>query len=212
MRCDLYGARVYFYPMQGKYGPNNIRRIRKAQGVTLEDIVALLDDGTTAATLSKLELGQIALTINRLRDLARALRVPIGELLSDEDNVGPAVPVIGAIAAGNWAEAMEHPDSFLPVPPGIAGPARFALQVSGDSMDRIVPDGGFVVIDGTDRDLIDRKMYAVRNGDNETTLKRFRLDPPRLEPESSNPVHKPLIVGSEPFTVIGRAVYVGAAL
>jgi len=44
------------------------------------------------------------------------------------------------------------------------------------------------------------------NGEGETTLKRFRADPLRLEPCSSDPQYQPIALGKEPFTVIGRAI------
>ena len=56
-----------------------------------------------------------------------------------------------------------------------------------------------------DFELRDGKFYAVMK-DGETTFKRFRANPARLEPCSSNPAHGAIAIGREPFTVIGRVV------
>lgn len=78
-------------------------------------------------------------------------------------------------------------------------------------MDEVATEDDYVVFDPDQNALEDRKIYAVRC-DDEATFKRYRSDPPRLEPMSSNPAHRPIMVGAEPFTVIARAIYVGRAL
>jgi repressor LexA len=79
-------------------------------------------------------------------------------------------------------------------------------------MNLLADEDSYIVIDPDQNMLERRRIYAVRNQDGEATFKRFRADPPRLEPMSSNPEHKPIPVGAEPFTVIGRVTYVGREL
>jgi SOS-response transcriptional repressor LexA len=79
-------------------------------------------------------------------------------------------------------------------------------------MDTICHAGGFIVVDPDQRDLIDKKYYVVTNGDHEATFKQFCADPLSLVPCSTNPLHQPIPLGSEPFRVIGRVVYVGQEL
>ena len=74
-------------------------------------------------------------------------------------------------------------------------------------MNLLIEPDGYVVVDPDMRDLIDGKVYAVMNGSAETTVKRYRENPPRLVPCSSNPEHKDIAIGREPFTVIGRVVF-----
>ena len=116
------------------------------------------------------------------------------------------VPVIGMIAAGNWREAVQAPDGHIPVLDAKA--QVFALRVSGDSIDRVAPDGSYVAIDPTDPTLQDGSIYAVQNGEGETTLKRFRRGPDRLEPDSTNALYQPILLGREAITIIGRATQV----
>lgn len=79
-------------------------------------------------------------------------------------------------------------------------------------MNQVVGADATIIVDPDDFELRDGKFYAVMNGDGETTFKRFRADPPRLEPCSTNPDHKPIILGREPFTVVGRIVWQGSAM
>lgn len=114
------------------------------------------------------------------------------------------IPVIGLIAAGAWADAVQEPLGYTWTPFG--GPNAFALRVDGDSMDHIVMPGANVIIDPDDRALRDGKAYAVMNSLGEATFKTFRNDPARFEPASRNPKHTTIRVGEDGFTVIGRAI------
>ncbi|AHE57411.1 hypothetical protein NX02_29215 [Sphingomonas sanxanigenens DSM 19645 = NX02] len=172
----------------------------------MEQLASMIEPTTHFTTIAKLERSQRAISVEWLVKLSKALGVSIGDLLEEPGR--PAVrmvPVVGKIAAGNWREAVAHTDEMMPVP-GV-GEACFALRPEGDSMNEIFADDAYVVIDPTQPDLLDGKIFAVMNGAGETTLKQYRADPPRLVPRSTNPEHQPIMFGREPFTVIGRVVF-----
>ena len=79
-------------------------------------------------------------------------------------------------------------------------------------MNLVCREGGFVVVDPDQTDLIDRKYYVVATGDHATLFKQFRAEPMELVPCSTDRSHSPIRIGSLPFTVIGRVVYVGSEL
>jgi len=167
--------------------------------------------GTTKATISKIERSVNPPKLEWVEKLAIAFEVNVTDLMFSErpiyGRVRPVlVPVIGMISAGNWREAVNNPEGFVPML--LPNPHMFALRVDGDSLDKIAPDGSFVAIDPTDPTFSDGSIYAVQNAEGETTLKRFRRGPDRLEPVSSNAVHKPIMLGKEAITVIGRATQV----
>jgi len=196
-----------------RYAPNRIKELRKSAGLTLEELGARMDSELTASTIAKLESGRLALSLDYINDITRALGVP-PEQIFEQYVVNPVrlIPVAGQISAGNWREAIEMSDETLAVPGHLKGERLFALRPSGDSMDLIVRDGGFIVVDPDDRELVDRKYYALANAEGETNFKQFRADPMRLCPCSTNPEHKDMTLGAEPFVVIGRVVYVGQEL
>lgn len=168
----------------------------------------------TASTIAKLEGRKMALSADYLLDLAGVLQVSPSDILLK--GAGARVlPVVGKIAAGNWREAVEMSEESIPVPDHVMGANLFVLRPEGDSMNRIVPegaDGGFVVVDPDQRDLVDRKYYVVMNEHGECTFKQFSQNPLALLPCSTNPEHQPITIGTAPFTVIGRVVYVGQEL
>lgn len=117
------------------------------------------------------------------------------------------IPIIGLVNAGSWREEIDNrgvrmmdcPDPRLPK-------HVFAVQVEGDSMDKVAAPGTNIVVDPKDRDLRHGKYYVVRNGDGEITFKQFFSEPARLEPASTNPEHKPIMLGSDFVEIIGRVV------
>ncbi len=122
------------------------------------------------------------------------------------------VPLIGITSAGRWREAVQMPLGSLPVPPGRASPDAFALEIMGDSMDVLIPDGGHVVVDPRDKELRDGKCYLIQNDDAEATVKRYRRNPARFEPVSRNPDHKGWLASECDFVVLGRIVLAVQAL
>lgn len=132
--------------------------------------------------------------------------------LMDRDRVR-MLPVIGDVAAGHWREAIRSTSDVMPAPDPNLPTNAFALDVTGDSMDQFVAEGGRVIVDPDDKALFPRRFYVVLNGDGETTFKRFLADPARLEPCSTNPVHQPIIIGQgDSFTIVGRVIWQASRL
>lgn len=108
------------------------------------------------------------------------------------------VPLLDKVAAGK----LRAPNSQ--VPPGslalefndLGRGDFFALEVEGDSMDRISPEGSRIVVNQGERTLVSGKPYvfSIRGA---ATFKIWRPDPPRLAPYSTNPSHEPIFVKSK---------------
>ena len=130
----------------------------------------------------------------------------------DEESSVVQVPIIGLTNAGNWREAIEMPLGYTPELRGVVGRRAFAVEVRGDSMDLLIEDGGYVVIDPDRTTLYDGSIYLIANSDEETTLKRYHSNPARFCPMSSNPEHLDMMVGEMVFRVIGKAVTKGMIL
>lgn len=195
---------------------NRIREIRKQRGLSLEALAAKVGEVAGKSihftTIAKFERSQRQLSGEMLANIAQALDVSPEKLVSEVPTQIPVrmVPIIGQIAAGAWREAIHDPMGYLPAP--VRGPQTFGLRPQGDSMDLIVSEGATIIVDPDDTILLDGKLYAIMNGDGETTFKRFRQSPPRFEPVSSNPEHEDIPIGQSPFTVIGRVVWQGSSL
>src|SRR3546814_5049052 len=101
---------------------------------------------------------------------------------------------------------------WMPCPDPSFPKGVFALFIDGDSIDKIAPDGATIIVDPSDKLLVDRALYLMMNGTGGATVKLFFSDPARLEPCSNNPEHQTIYPGEEPFFVIGRVIWEGRKL
>jgi SOS-response transcriptional repressor LexA len=119
------------------------------------------------------------------------------------------VPIIGLSSAGAWREAIGVPIGTMSIPAAIGSKDAFAIEVKGDSMDLLIEDGGYVLVDPAQTQLYDGKVYLIQNDEFETTVKRYRSNPARFCPMSSNPEHQEFPVGQGQFHVVGRVIWKG---
>lgn len=116
------------------------------------------------------------------------------------------IPLIGMAGAGAWVEAIEDTRETLdlPMPQYSDIDGVFAVEVAGDSMDIVLPEGSYAIIDPQQTDLFDRQLFLLRNAEGEATIKQYRGDPARFEPLSTNSAYVPFSIGATDFKVIGR--------
>lgn len=95
----------------------------------------------------------------------------------------------------------EYPDAFL-------------LKVEGESMNRILPNGSYALVDPCNDVDRDNKPYAVCVNGYNATIKRVRklANGFELAPDSTDPTYKSKVYdygepGTETITIIGRVVY-----
>lgn len=145
-----------------------------------------------------------------LEQLARALEVSPDYILTGrEDAFGTKerrkVPILTWVSAGRMAREEGQQDIIGDTDAADLDPRGqwIALRVEGDSMDRISPPGSLIFVNLADRRLVTNACYIITNGDGEATYKRFRANPARFEPVSTNPAHEPIFPDGDPV-VLGR--------
>lgn len=158
--------------------------------------------------------GVIAKTIAVAPSAVSALYAGIRQLKYDEAvkllrlvpaaQSGLHLPVIGLAGAGQWLEAVEHAREHIWAPRQIMGDAKFAVEVVGQSMNLLLPEGSLAIVDPDETEVLVGKIYLLRNAEGEATIKRFRQDPARFEPVSDDPTFEPFLIGQFDFRVIGR--------
>lgn len=184
-----------------------VRDTMKVRGVTQTDMAKVMGLPSQSAFSNILKGGRRVTA----QEAATAYRF-LG-LVGAGDAPGlQRVPIIGYSSAGAWREAVEVAQGSYPIPTGVAGPRSFAVQVSGDSMDQVIPDGSFVVIDPDQKELTSGKCYLLQNGEHEVTIKCYSRAPARFMPQSNNPEHAEFLVSEHDFAVLGRVVWRGAPM
>lgn len=125
------------------------------------------------------------------------------------------VPLLGSIAAGTPMEMVETDESH-PVPAKVMEkyPDAKLLKVKGNSMNRILPDGCYALVDPCEEVERDNQPYAVCVNGHDATIKRVhKLENGfELVPDSTDPTFKSQLFDygepdTETITVIGRVVY-----
>lgn len=198
-----------------------IAEARIAKGWSQQQLAEKI--GTTQQTIQRYESGARDLKSSVIIKLSAALGVTISYLLglkdADEEVVRVDqfvdVPLYGSIAAGTPIEMMEVEDTF-PVPAKMhdAHPEAFLLKVEGESMNRILPNGCYALVDPCETVEENGAPYAVCVNGYDATIKRVRKlnNGFELVPDSTDPTYPVQTYnynepGTETITVIGRVVY-----
>ena len=152
-----------------------------------------------------------------LEGIARGLDWSLEELLElpgASANVSRAAtpivdaPLISWVQAGALTEtsdpyALGDAEDYIPVTHGRR--TLIALRVIGASMNRVAPEGSLIVVDYADKSLVSGQYYVVKY-DGQATFKRYRGNPDRLEPDSTEAFDTVFIRGE--VEVVGRVIQV----
>lgn len=91
-----------------------IREIRKAKGLTLEQVAAACAPPTTAQTIGRLEMGTRTVSVGWLNRIAAALGVTAGDLITLPDR--PAVPIAARLGPEGARALARTATAPLPLP------------------------------------------------------------------------------------------------
>lgn len=138
----------------------NIRRLREQRGLTQEQLGKMVD--VSRSTITQWERGWTTPRMGNVQLLAGALGVSTADIIADElppsNAIKPATakpayaPLLGRVHAGEAKEPDVLQDA-IPVPYEIIKrhPQGYFLQVEGDCMDNVYPEGCYILIDPEQR-------------------------------------------------------------
>lgn len=181
----------------------NIKRLREQHGLTQEQLGKMVD--VSRSTITQWERGWTTPRMGNVQLLAGALGVSTADIIADElppsNAIKPATakpayaPLLGRVHAGKAQEPDVLQDA-IPVPYEIIKrhPQGYFLQVEGDCMDNVYPEGCYILIDPEQRpsngsiavvsidgaDYVMRRLYRGAN----TLI---------LSPDSHNAEHEDMV-------------------
>lgn len=183
-----------------------IAEARAAKGWTQSDLAKRI--GTTQQQIARYESGENDVKSSILIKMSRALGVTISYLLgmTNVDGIIPnreqamcRVPVFGRIAAGDAREAVHQSDDWHDTPATLVEgrASAFWLTISGNSMNRLFPDGALVLVDPLE-EVRDGNVAALFVNGDDATVKRvyFEGGRIRLHPESYDPEYRDRVIDS----------------
>lgn len=193
----------------------NIKRLRMDRDWTQEQLAEKV--GVTRSTVTQWETGWSKPRMGAVEKLAAVFGVSTSDMVNDqsEPSAFVEVPLYGSIAAGTPIE-MQRVESSQHVPTKVREkyPDAFLLKVEGESMNRILPNGCYALVDPAQKAECNGAPYAVCVNGYDATIKRVRQlnNGFELVPDSNDPTYLKKTYnynepGTEEITVIGRVVY-----
>lgn len=204
----------------------NLKIVRKKIGLTQEKAAEL--SGYPLGTLRRWEQGVNEPDMEAVIKLASLYGVSTDTILGskfadDLDGIEKygsfasfsEVPIYGSIAAGIPIEMIEIDDVHpIPTPIHDKYPEAYLLRIKGESMNRVLPNGCYALIDPREEIDCDNKPYAVCVNGFDATVKRVKKleNGFQLVPDSDDPTfpvqtfnyNEP---GTDEITVIGKVVW-----
>lgn len=202
-----------------------MKETRRAAGLTQEQVSQIT--GIPLGTLRRWEQGVNEPDIQAIIMLADLYGTTTDTILGSRhaeaiEGIKPLIdsrmvdiPLLGNVAAGIPIEMIEV-DSTYPISmrKHEEYPDAFLLEVKGESMNRILPNGSYALVDPCKTVDYDGKPYAVCVNGNAATIKRvnklnngFELVPDSTDPTFKTELFDYGVEGTDEITVIGRVVY-----
>ncbi|MEQ7196910.1 LexA family protein [Enterococcus avium] len=152
-----------------------IEKYRKTRKMSQDELGKKL--GVNRSTISRYASHEIPFPENKIITAAKALDVDysflIGEDLITATGRTMVKPLIGRIVAGRPLETYEIPEEVeIPFNIGMKHPNSKLLEITGNSMNKLFPDGQYVLID-PEEEVYNGDVAAVRLNCTEYTVKRF---------------------------------------
>jgi transcriptional regulator with XRE-family HTH domain len=190
----------------GELIPQRLVEAREAKGLSQSELARMI--GVKPQAVQAMEAGRVKRT-KFLQEISTALSRPAGWFVGDDNHHLQEALILkyaqfrGIAAAGLWQEDSRQAtdDVRIPAAPDkkFAGAPQIAFRVLGNSMNKVVRDGEYVIcvdykehpVALRDGDLVVAERH--RAGEIERTVKRVRGGPNRsveLWPESDDPKHQ----------------------
>lgn len=199
---------------------DNVAKLRLKRGWSQKTLAEKL--GVSRGAVGMWETKDINPGWSTVKKIQEVFNISDGEIYAlyapcdDNDYSSKEVRVYGRIAAGTPLE-MDEGDFGFYCPTYLINryPNAFYLQVEGESMSRVLPNGCYALVDPDQREpIISGQPYALCIDGYDATVKRVRKleNGVELIPDSLDPTYRPKIFdmgieGTETITIIGRVVW-----
>lgn len=184
---------------------NNIKRLREKADMSQEELGAKI--GKTRSAISQYESGKIIPRMGVIEDLATLFQVQKSEIIGDAPCLMPGAiypsqsprataPLLGRIHAGEALEPdMLEEEIDLPYNVRQKHPNAYFLEVEGDCMNKVYPEGCYILVD-PDAEPRDGSIAAVAIDGADYVMRRLRrgANSLMLSPESTNPSHHDIVI------------------
>ena len=197
-----------------------IAEARKLRNITQAELAEKMR--TTQQTIQRYETNQVNIRMDKMIEMSEILNVSLAYLLgmsskpelSEASDMVP-VPLLDSIAAGTSIEMIDV-DKTYDIPAEIHNkyPQAFLLKVADDSMNRVLPNGCYALINPCREATEPMKAYAVCVNGFDATIQRVKplSNGYELIPDSIDPTFRPQIfdfneIDTQSVSIIGEVVW-----
>ncbi|WP_314018450.1 XRE family transcriptional regulator [Lancefieldella parvula] len=197
-----------------------IAEARKLRNITQAELAEKMR--TTQQTIQRYETNQVNIRMDKMIEMSEILNVSLAYLLgmsskpelSEASDMVP-VPLLDSIAAGTSIEMIDV-DKTYDIPAEIHNkyPQAFLLKVADDSMNRVLPNGCYALINPCREATEPMKAYAVCVNGFNATIQRVKTlsNGYELIPDSIDPTFRSQIfdfneIGTQSVSIIGEVVW-----
>ena len=210
----------------------NIKALRDKEGVTQTELADILE--ITQTTVSNWETGgkqpRSKDLVSRICDTFSVTKqdlygfndglyaklhgltdAPAGAIAAKASNAA-FLPLRGKVHAGD-PQDPENLDGMVELPASVAAnhPHAYFLEVMGDCMDKVYPEGCLILVD-PDRMPADGSIAAVSIDGTDYVMRRLHkgASSMMLSPESTNPEHRDIVITQEDgrtVSLVGTVVW-----
>ncbi len=195
----------------------NIKRLRTEMDWTQEQLAKKL--GVTRATVTQWETGWSLPRMGKVEKLASIFGVPVSAIVDDSAPKRPIppndiipvrsepafLPLRGRIHAGNARSPEVLGATLVELPKNVADahPNGYFLEVEGDCMNMVYPEGCLILVD-PDRPPANGSIAAVSIDGTDYVMRRMFRTPSTmvLSPESYNPDHADIVITADSDHVV----------
>ena len=128
--------------------------------------------------------------------------IPGVEIAEAQPAAMATIPLLGTVSAGNPID-LYNQEETIEVPASMVRKETYALRVKGDSMiEDNIQDGDVIVINRRETAENGQSVVVLINGE-QTTLKRFFIEPDGIRLQPANSKLKPIFLSHEEVQILG---------
>lgn len=197
-----------------------IAEARKLRNITQAELAEKMR--TTKQTIQRYETNQVNIRMDKMIEMSEILNVSLAYLLgmsskpelSEASDMVP-VPLLDSIAAGTSIEMIDV-DKTYDIPSEIHNkyPQAFLLKVADNSMNRVLPNGCYALINPCREATEPMKAYAVCVNGFNATIQRvkplsngYELIPDSIDTTFRSQIFDFNEIGTQSVSIIGEVVW-----
>lgn len=189
-----------------------LKNIRESKGISRRELAKKMgkDSISFEQYLYKLESGKISSPgIELIEAISKALGISSNYLIEEEKNDLETLCAIRVLDVCVGAGNPAYSEEYIYVDSMVFTQHVNAIKVKGDSMEPLIKEGEYLIVDTEIKDIVNGKVYVIADKDGGLLIRRvYKLENGLLRLLPENKLYKKQDVNISDIRIIGRAIRV----